>query len=500
MSLMLRSVDTIKLSRCFPVPSDTILQLPFHPLQFYRLHNSPDIPSIQKCAISNLHANLSFLDSAHPITTQEFTSRRDRLACALAASNVDAFALEPGYTFQYYANISQQDWEPWEPEERPFLMIIEPRVDDTTGNITAKTSFISPYFEEGRVRMLGIPVEGDLDIVTWEEHWNPYDTLRNKRFGGKVGVKIMVDEEMRDFLVRGLDASGFETVGLGGEIEAVRQIKSPAEVELLRAVNTGTVEAVRAMRPCLVPGLTEDEVKTILDHSLLSIGFSLFFNIVLFEENGALPHGGFATGGKVLQEESMVLIDVGAHYLGYSSDICRSFFIDTSSRKRSTLHNVLSSLHLKAPDLPTPTFKNSTLYAEKLMVWSIVLEAQTESSKMFQPNNSAASVDIAARDIISFFGYGKAFTHRVGHGIGVKGNVELHFLFLSTFLPILFGSESEDEYKFWNFMLSNTHLLAHESPYLNRGNTETLLRPGMTFTSEPGTLSLQFSLSLHYLF
>lgn len=143
---MLRSVDTIKLSRCFPVPSDTILQLPFHPLQFYRLHNSPDIPSIQKCAISNLHANLSFLDSAHPITTQEFTSRRDRLACALAASNVDAFALEPGYTFQYYANISQQDWEPWEPEERPFLMIIEPRVDDTTGNITAKTSFISPYF------------------------------------------------------------------------------------------------------------------------------------------------------------------------------------------------------------------------------------------------------------------------------------------------------------------------------------------------------------------
>lgn len=41
-------------------------------------------------------------------------------------------------------------------------------------------------------------------------------------------------------------------------------------------------------------------------------------------------------------------------------------------------------------------------------------------------------------------------------------------------------------------MLSNAHLLAHESPYLNKGNTETLLRPGMTFTSEPGTLSLQF--------
>lgn len=49
----------------------------------------------------------------------------------------------------------------------------------------------------------------------------------------------------------------------------------------------------------------------ILDNSMLSIGFSLFFDIVLFEENGALPHGGFVTGGKVLKEDSVVLIDVG---------------------------------------------------------------------------------------------------------------------------------------------------------------------------------------------
>lgn len=61
----------------------------------------------------------------------------------------------------------------------------------------------------------------------------------------------------------------------------------------------------------LVPGLIEDEVMEILDNSMLSIGFSLFFDIVLFEENGALPHGGFVTGGKVLKEDSVVLIDVG---------------------------------------------------------------------------------------------------------------------------------------------------------------------------------------------
>lgn len=49
----------------------------------------------------------------------EFPYRQDRPARALVAtpSNiVDAFVLEPGYTFQYYANVSQTDWEPWEPE------------------------------------------------------------------------------------------------------------------------------------------------------------------------------------------------------------------------------------------------------------------------------------------------------------------------------------------------------------------------------------------------
>lgn len=418
---------------------------------FYTRHShAHTVRRVQKCAISNLHANLSFLDVS-PIAPAEFIARRDNLARALHAEGVDAFALEPGYTFQYYGNISQQDWEPWEPEERPMLMVVEPVVDGATGAVAAKTSFLSPAFEEGRVRMLGIPARDELDIVTWEEHWNPYKTLRESRlFAGRENVSIMVDEEMRDYIVRGLQANGFETVGLRGEVEAVRQIKTPAEIELIRAVNTGTVEAVRAMRPCLVPGLIEDEVMGILDNSMLSIGFSLFFDIVLFEENGALPHGGFVTGGKVLKEDSVVLIDVGGHYLGYSSDICRSFFIPTW-KEWSLWEKAISIMTFSKPSSALTTTTNSDLYAEKLKVWDIVLEAQTESAKMFKPNNSAASVDIAARTVISDAGYGEMFTHRVGHGIGIK---------------------------------------AHESPYLNKGNHEVLLRPGMTFTSEPGIYML----------
>lgn len=208
---------------------------------------------VQKCTISNLQHNTYFLDNALPIKTEEFISRRDRLAAALVEAGVDAFALEPGYTFQYYGNISQTDWEPWEPEERPFLMIVQPVVTDhETKEVKAKTTFLAPHFEEGRVRMLGMPFPDgeDLEIAVWEEHWNPYETLLHASFNNTPGVRIMVDEEMRDYIVRGLDAAGFETIGLTSEVESVRQQKSPAEVEILRAVNTGTVEAVRQMRPC----------------------------------------------------------------------------------------------------------------------------------------------------------------------------------------------------------------------------------------------------------
>ena len=76
-----------------------------------------DIPkklkSFQDCSIRNLFTdtNLDFLSTAHPLPIPEFVSRRDRLAQALDADGLDAFLVEPGYTFTYYANVSQPDWE-----------------------------------------------------------------------------------------------------------------------------------------------------------------------------------------------------------------------------------------------------------------------------------------------------------------------------------------------------------------------------------------------------
>lgn len=131
-------------------------------------------------------------------------------------------------------------------------MVVRPVLDRTTGQVKANTTFLCPSFEAERARLLGMPFTEELQIVPWEEHWDPYSTLQQSDvfLGVNRVPRLMVDEEMRDFIQRGLGSAGFDVVGLRGRVEEVRQIKTAREVEILRAVNTGTVEAVRQMRKC----------------------------------------------------------------------------------------------------------------------------------------------------------------------------------------------------------------------------------------------------------
>ena len=229
-------------------------------------------------------------------------------------------------------------------------MIIQPSIDEN-GNIKATTRFLCPSFEVERVRLLNMPIkEKDGVIIPWEEDWNLYQTLRDSWVFASDYLslsetrnrnrepKVMVDDEMRDFIQRGLSENGFEVVGLRGEVEKVKQVKTEKEIGILRAVNTGTVEAIRAVRGCLYLGLREEEVKEVLDNTLRAGGLEPFFDIVLFgtsshihhnlltvqethtktDENASNPHGG-TNGSKVLEKTTLILIDVG--YASFTSPL-----------------------------------------------------------------------------------------------------------------------------------------------------------------------------------
>lgn len=88
-------------------------------LQILSDHAPPDhLANFRLCAINNLlETGLPFLDQVSPIDVLEFEHRRNRLAQALVAEDADAFVVEPGYTFKYYGNVSQPEWEVWEVSE-----------------------------------------------------------------------------------------------------------------------------------------------------------------------------------------------------------------------------------------------------------------------------------------------------------------------------------------------------------------------------------------------
>jgi len=80
------------------------------------------------------------------------------------------------------------------------------------------------------------------------------------------------------------------------------------------------------------------------------------------------------------------------------------------------------------------------------LVYALVRDAQARATSAVAPGVPAEQIDAAARGVITAAGYGEYFTHRVGHGIGLE---------------------------------------VHEDPYMVSGNTAPL-RPGMTFSVEPG--------------
>ena len=107
-----------------------------------------------------------------------------------------------------------------------------------------------------------------------------------------------------------------------------------------------------------------------------------------------------------------------------------------------------TSVHGYASDI-TRTVAFGTPVAEAVKVFGIVREAQRRALIAARPGKTAGEIDAVARDYITAQGYGpgyKFFTHRLGHGIGLEG---------------------------------------HEWPYLVQGS-DVVLRPGMSFSDEPG--------------
>ncbi|TDM15521.1 M24 family metallopeptidase [Macrococcus bovicus] len=180
-----------------------------------------------------------------------------------------------------------------------------------------------------------------------------------------------------------------ELVDIAGEIEKIRMIKEPFEIEIIQQAADIADQAYEHIQTFIKAGKTELEVSNELEMFMRQLGASgsSFDTIVASGVRGALPHG--VASGKVIEQGDMITLDYGAIYNGYISDITRTLAVGE----------------------PLPEMRK---------IYDIVLDAQVTALKTIKPGMTGCEADQIARDIIADAGYGEAFGHSLGHGIGLE--------------------------------------------------------------------------------
>ncbi|KXJ96291.1 peptidase M24, structural domain-containing protein [Microdochium bolleyi] len=330
-----------------------------------------DGASVEKCAWQELEQHASLL-SVPPIDKNEFLSRQQRLASSLKAAGVDAFIAEPSASTAYYFNISAS----FDLSERPFLVILDQ---------DAEFSYLVPSFEAGRISALDM-VYKTKTVIQWEETKSPYAVLKeNSRFD-----KVMLDEHARFMIAAGLEHAGIDVLPMSTAVQKLRAVKQPSEIAILRAINSFTLQLVRALRPCIRVGMTQEEVTDSARALFTRAGVGKgFWAIVLFGDQAAFPHGG--KHGKTLQDGEFVLVDIGSKLHDYGSDVTRTI-------------------------LPPGGAVSKELWD----MWHLVHAAQSAGFRLMLPNQTCSDIDAASRKAVEAAGLGPYYTHRLGHGLGLE--------------------------------------------------------------------------------
>jgi Xaa-Pro aminopeptidase len=172
-----------------------------------------------------------------------------------------------------------------------------------------------------------------------------------------------------------------------GIIENVRSVKDQSEIATIRSAAAISAKALAQTLPYIKSGVTESELAGMLDFQIRKLGArNSFETIVAFGPNGSRPH--HQPGKRKLKKKDAVLIDFGAKYNGYCSDITRCFVIGG-----------MAAFYKK--------------------VYDVVEQAQAAAIKTIKPGVKTTQVDAAAREVIDKAGL-PVYGHGTGHGFGLQ--------------------------------------------------------------------------------
>ncbi len=185
----------------------------------------------------------------------------------------------------------------------------------------------------------------------------------------------------------GLELKNLGFVPVPGLVARLRSIKDPLEIDLMRKANHLAVLGLEYLEKRFKPGISERSLSADLNRFYHKYGHGIAFSLIIAAgPNSSFPH--HITSDYKLKKGDPITCDVGALWQGYRSDLTRTFPLGKMA----------------------PSFWR---------VFNIVSKAQKDAVERLKPGVLAASVDQVARKVIKKAGFGKAFVHNTGHGVGI---------------------------------------------------------------------------------
>lgn len=309
----------------------------------------------------------------------------------LARENLDAVFLAPSSDLKYITGLDMKS---------------DSRLKGAIVTREGKSFFLCPSLYRDDVESIG----KDIEILEWGDGQGFQGVFRAGI--GRLGLPA----SPRVAFTRGIEAGdmieavdGLNVACVNGFtlLSPLRSVKSKGELDKMRYASLMNDRMMEAVRSYLKPGLAESDIIKFVMNFHESHGGSPRVPGVATGVNSSKPHYA-RDNNRRLEERDIVMIDCGGWYKGYSHDMTRTFFIGS----------------------PTDEQRN---------VYGIVLEAQLAAEAKVAVGAIPRDIDRTARDIISAKGYGEAFNHRLGHGIGMDGH-ETPYISEANTVPLAVGN------------------------------------------------------------
>lgn len=309
-----------------------------------------------------------------------FTDRQNKLTNHLLQQGMDGLVLNAGPSLTYFTGLH------FHLMERPVVFILTPE---------KLPLIILPELEKAKLDHC----QFNVDSFTYPDNPDQWPgifakacthlNIDHKRFGAEPGQLRLLEYTL---LTQAAESLTLEDADRA--ISMCRAIKDDAEIAKMERAVAIAQESLTATMPIIKEGAGEQEIAAELVIQLFRHGSDPelpFSPIVSSGPNGANPHA--KPSQRRLASGDLLIIDWGATWQGYTSDLTRTFGIGSVSGEAKHIHALVNS-------------------------------ANRAGCKAAVPGVACSEVDRAARSVITKGGYGPQFRHRTGHGLGMECHEE----------------------------------------------------------------------------